>query len=107
MPRKNPWLVFLLPFVVFMLIGSLEPTPDKPGGQAIGLSIAYDLYPLTYTIKIALTIAAIGFVLPGYRKFPCHFSPLAVGVGVVGVIFWIGLCRLGVEHNYIQPMLER
>ena len=52
MPRKNPWLVFLLPFLVFMLVG-LEPTPTVPGGKSIGLAIPYDQYPLIYTIKIA------------------------------------------------------
>ncbi|HEY4761235.1 MAG TPA: CAAX prenyl protease-related protein [Thermoguttaceae bacterium] len=107
MPRKNPWLVFLLPFVVFMLVGSLEPAPDKPGGQSIGLSISYSQYPIVYAIKIALTAAAIGFVWPGYRQFPCRAGTLAVGVGVAGVVLWIGLCRLDIEHAYLQPVLER
>ncbi len=107
MLRKNPWLVFILPFVVFMLIGSLEPTPDSPGGKAIGLSIPYAQYPAVYTIKIALTLAAIGFVLPGYRQFHFRVSLLAVAVGVVGIFIWVGLCRLDLEHAYIQPLLNK
>src|SRR3989337_2333526 len=102
MSRINPWLVFLLPFVVFMLAGSLEPTPDKPGGELIGLSLSYSKYPLVDTIKIALTLAAIGFVLPGYRQFPWRVSPLAIGVGVVGVVLWIGLCRFELGQTYFQ-----
>ena len=29
------------------------------------------------------------FVLPGYRQFPFRISPLAIAVGVVGVVLWI------------------
>jgi hypothetical protein len=68
--ERQRWLVFLLPFLVFMLIGALEPTPDEPGGKALGLAIPYAFYPWLYTIKIALTLAAVVFVLPGYREFP-------------------------------------
>jgi uncharacterized protein len=121
MNRKTPWLVFLLPFAVFALVGAFEPTPDKPGGGTIGLSIPYDQYPLVYSLKICLTIAAMIFVLPGYRDFsgkgpegnltpatPVPFSKiLAVAVGVVGVVLWIGICRLDLEHQYLQPILEK
>jgi CAAX prenyl protease-like protein len=106
MHRENPWLVFLLPFVVFMLVGSLEPTPERPGGEMIGLSISYSHYPIVYTIKIALTAAAVGFVLPGYRQFPWRISPLAIAVGIMGIVLWVGLCRLDLEHRYLQPLLE-
>jgi CAAX prenyl protease-like protein len=47
------------------------------------------------------------FVLPGYREFPFRISPLAVGVGVVGVVLWVGICRLDVEHRWLQPVLEK
>lgn len=107
MPRKNPWLVFLLPFVVFMLVGSLEPTPDSVGGKSIGLAIPYSQYPVVYTIKIALTLAAIGFVMPGYRQYPFGVSLLAVAVGVAGVFVWIGLCQMDLEHSYLQPALKQ
>jgi uncharacterized protein len=107
MNRKNPWLVFLLPFVVLMLVGSLEPTPDKLGGSAIGLSIPYSQYPLVYTLKIVLTIAAVIFVLPGYREFAFRISPLAIVIGIVGVALWVGICKLDIEHRYLQPVFEK
>jgi uncharacterized protein len=105
--RQHRWVMFLLPFLVFMLIGSLEPTADKPGGKAIGLAIPYEYYPWLYAAKIALTIAAAVFVLPGYREFPLHLSPLAIVVGVLGGPLWIGLCLLDWEHAYLLPLLEQ
>ena len=56
-------------------------------------------YPIVYTVKIALTIAAMLFVLPGYRQFPFRISPLAIVVGVVGVVLWIWLCHLQLEQK--------
>ncbi len=105
--QKYPWITFLLPFVVFMLAGSLEPISlEEPGGEAIGLAIPYTLYPWAYTAKIALTVAAVVFVLPGYRVFPLRVSPTAVVVGVVGVVVWVGLCHLQVEQRFLVPLLK-
>lgn len=97
--RRHPWVVFLLPFVVFMLVTSLEPTPEKAGGTDIGLNISYDAYPWFYTAKIVATVLAAVFVLPGYRPFPLRVSPLALLLGVVGAFVWIGLCKLRLEEH--------
>ncbi|MCX7425833.1 MAG: CAAX prenyl protease-related protein [Planctomycetia bacterium] len=99
---RHPWLVFLLPFVVYMLVGSLEPTPDKPGGADVGLAIAYADYPWVYTAKIVLTLAAMACVLPGYRQFPPRVSLLGILVGVVGVVVWVGACKL--ERHVLGPL---
>ena len=104
--QKRPWIAFLLPFIVFMLAGSLEPSADAPGGTAIWPAIPYALYPWVYTAKIVLTVAAVIFVLPGYRAFPLRVSPLAVVVGVVGVVAWVGLCHLQVEQRFLVPLLK-
>jgi uncharacterized protein len=105
--ERQHWLTFLLPFLAFMLVGSLEPTPDAPGGKTIGLAIPYGAYPWVYAAKIALSLAAIVFVLPGYRKFPLRLSPLAVLIGALGGPLWIGLCWLNWEHGWLLPLLER
>jgi uncharacterized protein len=121
MNRKNPLIVFLLPFLVYMIAGGFEPGADKPGGSTVGLSIGYEHYPLVYSIKIALTLAAIVFVLPGYRAFstkgvegsltpetPVSWGKITtIGIGVVGVAIWIGLCTLDFEHKYLQPVFEK
>jgi CAAX prenyl protease-like protein len=101
------YLVYLLPFFVFMLVGSLEPTPKEPGGAAIGLAIPYAYYPWVYAAKISLTVAAILFVLPGYRDFPLKFGRLAIVVGIIGGPLWIGICQLDLEHSYLQPLLKQ
>ena len=68
--RNNPWLTFLQPFVVYMIVGSFEPAPPKPATvlpdgtsrPAINqnwFGLEYHQYPIVYTIKIALTIARV------------------------------------------------
>jgi len=96
--EKRRWLTFLLPFVVFMLVTSVEPKPE---------SMSYEYYPWIYIAKIVLTLAAVWFVLPGYREFPLKVGPLSIVVGVVGVVVWIALCRLDIEHTLLQPNLEK
>jgi uncharacterized protein len=101
------WLVFILPLAVYMLVGSLEPTRETPGGQTIGLAIAYEYYPLIYTLKIVLTTAAIAFVWPGYRQFPPKVVLLSLLVGIVGAVAWIELAGLGLEQKYLVPLLGK
>ena len=108
MLERHRWLIFLLPFIVFMLVGSLEPKPpvvgDASGWLPAWTSIPYQYYPWVYTIKLVLTVAAIVFVLPGYREFPFRVSPLAILVGVAGIVVWVGFCRLGLEQRLLGPI---
>jgi CAAX prenyl protease-like protein len=119
--QRHPWLPFLLPFIVYMVVGSFEPSPptvyqppaaeDQANRPVNGdappalveadnwFGLRYRHYPIVYTVKIALTIAAMLFVLPGYRQFPFRISPLAIVVGVVGVVLWIWLCQLHLERK--------
>ena len=92
--KSHRWLVFVLPMAVYMLIGSIEPSPGEPGGKLLGLAIPYSAYPLLYTAKIALTLAAMALVLPGYRQFRRPPGLLAVLVGAVGIVVWVGLWNL-------------
>ena len=127
--QRHRWLAFILPLAVYMLVGSLEPTRERPGGAAIGLAIPYTAYPLVYTVKIALTVAAIWLVFPAWREFPerkgdkSNFTIIKHGasprwprnwtyplfsvlVGVVGFGLWVGLCKLNVEQKYLVPLLK-
>jgi hypothetical protein len=94
----------VLPLAVFLLVGTLEPKPPV-AGQAEGVSllglvrlpIAYDDYPLVYTVKIALTSAAVAVVWPVYRAFGGRPGALAAVVGLAGGAVWIALCAWGLE----------
>src|SRR4051794_12362811 len=112
---RNPWLTFLLPFAIYMIVGSFEPGPPKPGmvlpdgttRPAVNqnwFGLEYHQYPIVYTIKIALTVAAMLFVLPGYGQFPCRVSLLAIAVGTIGVALWIVLCNLQLERKLLAPI---
>jgi len=97
--EQHRWLPFVLPFAVYMLVGALEPSHDAPGGALLGLSIPYSAYPLIYTVKILLTLVAIVLVLPGYRQFRRPPGLLAVCVGVVGIVVWVGLWKVSTESK--------
>ena len=108
--EQQRWPVFVLPFVVYMLIGSLEPKPpeldpltgqlvERPGLFDVGLR--YEHYPVVYAAKIGITILVMLIVAPGYRQFPFKLSPLAILVGVLGGAFWIGWCRLQIEPDLL------
>lgn len=102
--ERHRWLIFVLPIVVFTLAGSLEPTPQTPGGATIGLAIPYEAYPIVYTTKIGLTLAAVLFVWPGYRQFPPSVTLLGLLVGLVGAALWIGLAQLQLEQRLLVPL---
>lgn len=118
--ERHPWLPFVLPLVVYMLLNTFEPSlpealppsattnPDELAAREQmlresgsvrlgGLTILYEHYPLVYTAKIAITAALLIFVWPAYREFPCKVSWLAIAVGTVGIFVWIGLCHLQLE----------
>jgi CAAX prenyl protease-like protein len=106
--RKSPWLVCLLPFAVFMAIGSLEPTPptaSTASGESskpwIDLGIEYRHYPLVYSLKIALTVVAMIYVGPGYGDYRAapHWK-LSLAVGLIGAAIWIGLAAA--QHWLIE-----
>jgi CAAX prenyl protease-like protein len=101
--ERRPWLPWVLPFVVYMVCGTFEPTATKPFELA-GLVIDYASYPLVYTAKILLTMAAIGAVWPGYRQFPFRVTLLAPLVGAVGAVLWIGICKLELETALLGPL---
>lgn len=125
---RYPWATFVLPMLVFMLLGSFEPTPPEKFDpkQAENLTelraqleraealeatndnwlprFSYQTYPWIYTAKIALVVVSMIAVWPGYRTFPWRFHAVAVVVGVVGVVLWIVLCHLRLEPKILGPL---
>lgn len=99
--ERQQWLTFLLPFAVYMVVGQVEPKAD---GHILCSALSY---PVVYAIKIALTLAAVAFVWPGYRQFPLRLSWLAIVVGIVGGAIWIALAAPGWERLYFWPLVEK
>ncbi len=108
--ERWPWLPFVLPLAVFMLLTALEPTPEQSGGKMLGLAIPYAWYPGLYALKLVLTAAAVGFVLPGYGQFPLrltHFGLAPLAAGIVGAALWVGLVEWRAPGAWIDPWLGR
>jgi hypothetical protein len=113
MLAKHRWLIFVLPLAVFMVGTSIEPKPPRTAAHGdaaetergwLDLGIEYRHYPLLYSAKIALTVAAILLVLPGYREFPLRVGPLSIVVGLIGGLLWIGLCGLELERRVLPAL---
>lgn len=125
---RRHWLPFVLPLLVYMLSGQLEPVPPSanlpapPTGETdsapadaadnqdtaaeSGFGLPYTWYPLVYTARILLTLAVMALALPAYRLFPFRVSPMAIGVGIVGIVVWVGVCSLALEQRFILPALS-
>ncbi|MEX2186388.1 MAG: CAAX prenyl protease-related protein [Pirellulales bacterium] len=100
--RRVPWLPYVLPLAVFLLISAVEPAADA--APSTWLPIAAEHYPLVYTAKIAAVIVALVLVWPVYRRFPLGVTPLGLLVGVVGGALWIGLCRSDIEEKVLAGL---
>jgi CAAX prenyl protease-like protein len=106
---RHPWLPFLLPFIVYMVAGSFEPRAPHASGIEFEnwFGMRYEHYPIIYTLKLAVTIAAMVYVLPGYRQFPFRISLLAMAVGLVGGVIWIAICNLRLEQYLVDWLGEK
>lgn len=109
----RPFLVYVLPYVVYMLLNTLEPArPEpavepRPAQHAAGwfeLGIPYRYYPLVYTIKVALTALVMLALWRDYARLDWHVSPLAIAVGLLGIVVWIGVCELHLEPAVLGPL---
>lgn len=89
--RNDGPIPFLLPFIFFMSISSLEP---KCGTLAPneGL-ISLDWYPAIYAVKLFLTGACLLFFANAYRRYFSSFSRWGVLAGVLGAVVWIALAQ--------------
>ncbi len=101
--QQYPWMVYVLPLAVFMLVGTFEPKREPPA-ELSSWTLPYSAYPWVYTLKILLTAAAIAWAWPGYRQFDRRLTPLAPAVGVIGAVVWIGLWKLGFERQWVAAV---
>lgn len=86
----NPWGTCLVPMMVFLAAGLLEPTKAE-GGVAAAVGITQSLYPVLYAVRIALTLGVLAWVWPSLRGWlgsPTWWPPL---VGFLLVVPWVWL----------------
>lgn len=130
--KRYPWIVFVVPFVAYMLLANIEPQPvgsrfsDSTGqhsegdtSQANEVDSAHEIkrwkwfggrrvgdgvYPVMYSVRISIMILIMLLLATGYRQFPFKVGLLSVVVGVVGVVIWIGLCQLDLEQKLFVPL---
>jgi uncharacterized protein len=114
--RNEQWLIYCLPFLVYMLVGFFEPSgpsngifPKKPWiiDANIVPYIDYQVYPYIYTLKIALTCLAILWVWPGYLQFPWKWNKgLSIAVGVIGAVLWVAINKGQMALHLDSKVLE-
>jgi len=101
-----PALPYVLPFIVFMLLGSFYPNFSGSYENDLGDAfVAQAATPETWTyiVMIGVQLFVAGCFLTFFRKtylhdFPLKVSPWSIVLGVVGIALWIWLAGLGVEH---------
>lgn len=102
MSEKFAITIFTLPFVLFTLLTAAEGY----AGQEIPLgplAFVMPAYPVLYTIKVLVLTPVILLLLRYWHTaFPVRFTRmtlLAVLVGAVGAVLWVGGCKLELERK--------
>lgn len=101
----HPWESCVWPFIAFMALGTLEPTPSGDG-LAGSLGIPYSAYPAVYALRLAVTIALVAWQWPNIRRWlgrPVWWAPL---LGVLLVIPWVVLATMQREAG-LADWLDR
>ena len=102
----NPWQTCVVPLVVFLAAGALDPTPSG-GGLAGWLGIPYSAYPVLYAVRLALTIVAIAFAWPALRPWLGRASWWPALLGLALVVPWVALAILQRDAGWATAGLER
>jgi len=89
----RPWEACLLPLVVFLAGGLVEPVPAG-GGLAGLLGIPFAAYPLVYATRIGLTLLVLARVWRPIRDWLGRPAWWAVPVGLLLVVPWIILAAM-------------
>lgn len=97
--EQNTW-TYVLPMAVYLGLSAYEPSDPEAGPNSLGLT--YYHYPYFYAAKLAVTAWVLWLCRAGWGQWRFKVSPLAIGVGVVGVVLWIACCRVGLESRLVD-----
>ncbi len=96
---------FTLPLIVFLVISSFAPDFTQSSGTAGAASAAARSYLVLVAIQILIAAGLIFYFRRIYTlHFSLKFSWLSVVVGVVGIIVWVGLAELKLEHKLLAAI---
>ena len=111
---------FIIPFLAFMAIGMLYPKFENVFRDTVDPAVIIDVDDEQvlevnqaktnwYIGLIGLQVIVASGLLFYFRntylaQFPLKFSWIAVPVGVIGVVVWIGICGLGIERAILEPL---
>ena len=95
-------LAFILPLIVFLVIGSFYPNFSNSTGSDGVASTEAKTYLVMVGVQILIAIGLLSlFHKIHVRHFPLKFSWLSVVVGVVGIVVWVGLTELHLEKKLL------
>ena len=103
-------VAFILPLFVFLVIGNFYPDfAQYSGTDDPETASLFAVATRTYVGMVAAqVIIATGLIVYFHRiylrQFPLKISPWSIGVGVLGIILWIGLCELHLEKNFFNAI---
>lgn len=84
---RRAWFAYVAPFALFLLLTALEGRPElRPW------------YPWVYAAKIAVATAAWWYYRDFYPAYSSKGLLPGLVVGVLGVVCWIVVARLGLER---------
>ncbi|MFM7412765.1 MAG: CAAX prenyl protease-related protein [Planctomycetota bacterium] len=98
---SDPWAACLIPMVVFLGMGLIEPAKE-PKGLAVALGITYDLYPVLYAIRVAVTLLLVWRAWPSIRSWlgrPTWWPPI---FGALLVAPWVWLSVMQRDGKWLS-----
>lgn len=94
---SRPFLTCLLPLVVFLAFGALEPSSGEPANW---LGLGEGDYPIVYIMRILASLTALAVVARDVRPWLGHPSWWPPLLGLALVIPWIVLADLQREAGW-------
>jgi len=102
----RPWDACVVPYVVFLAAGLLEPVPGG-GGLAGTLEIPAAAYPAIYSARLVATVVALARAWPQIRAWIGRTTWWPVPLGLVLVVPWIVLAAVQREAGFTPTAVER
>jgi hypothetical protein len=95
---------FVLPFMVFMFLASFYPATEEFNDTGVAKQYAWMV-----GAQVAIALGWLIYFRSTYlSQFPLRWSPWSIVVGLVGVVLWVSICNLSVEHHVLSWVgLER